>query len=186
MLHIQKTFLWMFSSRSSVSFLLCVFQLQSFLLQVDEFHAVHQKLTADMAEHSNYIRSMLVQAEDSRLMGDMWAVSPPFYPDEPACRNPVLLLQDGHEEAPQAAVRPEQRPHQRVQDPIQQPQRARGLSQVCEPGHPAGGETPRWVAVTMTSDYNRTSLRWMIESASTIHTVYSENNIFSISVSICF
>uniref|UniRef100_A0A3P9H6Y8 BBSome complex member BBS2 n=1 Tax=Oryzias latipes TaxID=8090 RepID=A0A3P9H6Y8_ORYLA len=42
--------------------------------QVDEFHAVHQKLTADMAEHSNYIRSVLVQAEDARLMGDMTAM----------------------------------------------------------------------------------------------------------------
>uniref|UniRef100_A0A3B5Q5H7 BBSome complex member BBS2 n=1 Tax=Xiphophorus maculatus TaxID=8083 RepID=A0A3B5Q5H7_XIPMA len=39
--------------------------------QVDEFHSVHQKLTADMADHSNYIRNMLVQAEDARLMADM-------------------------------------------------------------------------------------------------------------------
>uniref|UniRef100_A0A671VJK9 BBSome complex member BBS2 n=1 Tax=Sparus aurata TaxID=8175 RepID=A0A671VJK9_SPAAU len=39
--------------------------------QVDEFHSVHQKLTAAMADHSNYIRNMLVQAEDARLMGDM-------------------------------------------------------------------------------------------------------------------
>lgn len=39
--------------------------------QVDEHHAVNQRLTADMAEHSNLIRSMLVQAEDARLLGDM-------------------------------------------------------------------------------------------------------------------
>uniref|UniRef100_A0A3Q3J768 BBSome complex member BBS2 n=1 Tax=Monopterus albus TaxID=43700 RepID=A0A3Q3J768_MONAL len=39
--------------------------------QVDELHSVHQKLTASMADHSNYIRNMLVQAEDARLMGDM-------------------------------------------------------------------------------------------------------------------
>uniref|UniRef100_A0A8D3AS09 BBSome complex member BBS2 n=1 Tax=Scophthalmus maximus TaxID=52904 RepID=A0A8D3AS09_SCOMX len=39
--------------------------------QVDEFHSVHQKLTAAMADHSNYIRNMLVQAEDARLMCDM-------------------------------------------------------------------------------------------------------------------
>uniref|UniRef100_A0A7N6BT97 Bardet-Biedl syndrome 2 protein homolog n=1 Tax=Anabas testudineus TaxID=64144 RepID=A0A7N6BT97_ANATE len=39
--------------------------------QVDEFHSVHQKLTAAMADHSNYIRNMLVQAEDARLMGDI-------------------------------------------------------------------------------------------------------------------
>uniref|UniRef100_A0A9J8A4V2 BBSome complex member BBS2 n=1 Tax=Cyprinus carpio carpio TaxID=630221 RepID=A0A9J8A4V2_CYPCA len=38
--------------------------------EVDEFHSVHQKLTAAMADHSNYIRNMLVQAEDARLMGD--------------------------------------------------------------------------------------------------------------------
>ncbi|KAF3854466.1 hypothetical protein F7725_022521 [Dissostichus mawsoni] len=38
---------------------------------VDEFHSVHQKLTAAMADHSNYIRNMLVQAEDARLMGEM-------------------------------------------------------------------------------------------------------------------
>jgi len=40
---------------------------------VDDFHSVHQKLTAAMADHSNYVRNMLVQAEDARLMGDWWA-----------------------------------------------------------------------------------------------------------------
>uniref|UniRef100_A0A8C7ZDX1 Bardet-Biedl syndrome 2 protein homolog n=1 Tax=Oryzias sinensis TaxID=183150 RepID=A0A8C7ZDX1_9TELE len=49
-------------------------ELRTTLTEVDEFHAVHQKLTADMAEHSNYIRSVLVQAEDARLMGDMAAM----------------------------------------------------------------------------------------------------------------
>uniref|UniRef100_A0A8B9ZKF4 BBSome complex member BBS2 n=1 Tax=Anas platyrhynchos TaxID=8839 RepID=A0A8B9ZKF4_ANAPL len=39
--------------------------------EVDEHHSVNQRLTADMAEHSNLIRSMLVQAEDARLLGDM-------------------------------------------------------------------------------------------------------------------
>uniref|UniRef100_W5K849 BBSome complex member BBS2 n=1 Tax=Astyanax mexicanus TaxID=7994 RepID=W5K849_ASTMX len=39
--------------------------------EVDEFHSVHQKLTAAMADHSNHIRNMLVQAEDARLMGDL-------------------------------------------------------------------------------------------------------------------
>ncbi|KAM3829164.1 BBSome complex member BBS2 isoform 3-T3 [Vipera latastei] len=37
---------------------------------VDSSHTVCQKLTANMAESSNCIRSMLVRAEDSRLMGD--------------------------------------------------------------------------------------------------------------------
>ncbi|KAM6946405.1 BBSome complex member BBS2 [Aplochiton taeniatus] len=45
-------------------------ELRSTLTEVDEFHSVHQKLTAAMADHSNYIRNMLVQAEDARLMGD--------------------------------------------------------------------------------------------------------------------
>ncbi|XP_069822061.1 BBSome complex member BBS2 isoform X2 [Dendropsophus ebraccatus] len=46
-------------------------QLRKVLVQVDDSHSVHQKLTADMADQSNLIRSMLVQAEDSRLMRDM-------------------------------------------------------------------------------------------------------------------
>ncbi|XP_060537536.1 Bardet-Biedl syndrome 2 protein isoform X4 [Pantherophis guttatus] len=37
---------------------------------VDSSHTVCQKLTANMADSSNSIRSMLVRAEDSRLMGD--------------------------------------------------------------------------------------------------------------------
>uniref|UniRef100_A0AAA9TT68 Bardet-Biedl syndrome 2 protein homolog n=1 Tax=Bos taurus TaxID=9913 RepID=A0AAA9TT68_BOVIN len=39
--------------------------------EVDEYHSVHQKLSADMADNSNLIRSLLVQAEDARLMRDM-------------------------------------------------------------------------------------------------------------------
>uniref|UniRef100_A0A4W3H9J9 Bardet-Biedl syndrome 2 protein homolog n=1 Tax=Callorhinchus milii TaxID=7868 RepID=A0A4W3H9J9_CALMI len=39
--------------------------------QVDEYHSVHQKLTAEMADHSNLVRSLLVRAEDARLMGNM-------------------------------------------------------------------------------------------------------------------
>ncbi|KAK4814145.1 hypothetical protein QYF61_009064 [Mycteria americana] len=46
-------------------------ELRKVLVKVDEHHAVNQRLTADMAEHSNLIRSMLVQAEDARLLGDM-------------------------------------------------------------------------------------------------------------------
>ena len=41
------------------------------VIQVDELHAVRQKLTAEMADHSNLIRSLVVRAEDARLMGDM-------------------------------------------------------------------------------------------------------------------
>ncbi|KAM8946161.1 BBSome complex member BBS2 isoform 2-T2 [Pelodytes ibericus] len=46
-------------------------QLRKVLGQVDDSHSVHQKLTADMAEQSNLIRSLLVQAEDARLMRDI-------------------------------------------------------------------------------------------------------------------
>ena len=41
------------------------------LVKVDEFHNVRQKLTAEMADHSNLIRSLVVRAEDARLMNDM-------------------------------------------------------------------------------------------------------------------
>nr|XP_033796514.1 Bardet-Biedl syndrome 2 protein isoform X2 [Geotrypetes seraphini] len=46
-------------------------RLRKVLMKVDEYHSVHQKLTADMADRSNLIRSMLVQAEDARLLRDM-------------------------------------------------------------------------------------------------------------------
>uniref|UniRef100_A0ABI7W155 Bardet-Biedl syndrome 2 protein homolog n=1 Tax=Felis catus TaxID=9685 RepID=A0ABI7W155_FELCA len=39
--------------------------------EVDEYHSVHQKLSAEMADNSNLIRSLLVRAEDARLMRDM-------------------------------------------------------------------------------------------------------------------
>ncbi|KAK7500508.1 hypothetical protein BaRGS_00008415 [Batillaria attramentaria] len=45
--------------------------LKQILIKVDEYHRVRQKLTAEMADHSNLIRSMVVRAEDARLMGDM-------------------------------------------------------------------------------------------------------------------
>ena len=32
---------------------------------------MRMKLTAEMADHSNLIRSLVVRAEDARLMGDM-------------------------------------------------------------------------------------------------------------------
>lgn len=46
-------------------------RLRDVLVKVDEYHAVRQKLTAEMADHSNLIRSLVVRAEDARLMGDM-------------------------------------------------------------------------------------------------------------------
>jgi len=41
------------------------------VIQVDEYHTVRQRLTADMADHSNLIKSMVVRAEDARLMDDL-------------------------------------------------------------------------------------------------------------------
>ncbi|XP_029687950.1 BBSome complex member BBS2 [Takifugu rubripes] len=46
-------------------------ELRTTLVEVDEFHSVHQKLNAAMADHSNHIRNLLVQAEDARLMDDI-------------------------------------------------------------------------------------------------------------------
>lgn len=46
-------------------------KLKEVLVKVDEFHNVRQKLTAEMADHSNLIRSLVVRAEDARLMNDM-------------------------------------------------------------------------------------------------------------------
>ncbi|XP_074660116.1 BBSome complex member BBS2-like [Tubulanus polymorphus] len=46
-------------------------KLREILVKVDEYHAVRQKLTAEMADHSNLIRSLVVRAEDARLMDDM-------------------------------------------------------------------------------------------------------------------
>jgi Bardet-Biedl syndrome 2 protein len=40
--------------------------LREVLVKVDDFHAVRQKLTAEMADHSNLIRNLVVRAEDAR------------------------------------------------------------------------------------------------------------------------
>ena len=46
-------------------------KLRDILGKVDEYHASRQKLTAEMADHSNLIRSLIIRAEDARLMGDI-------------------------------------------------------------------------------------------------------------------
>ena len=38
------------------------------LLQVDEYHKVRERLSAQMADDSNLIRSWVIRAEDARLM----------------------------------------------------------------------------------------------------------------------
>lgn len=49
-------------------------ELKAILLKVDELHSVSARLTAEMADHSNLIRSLVVRAEDCRLMSDMRSV----------------------------------------------------------------------------------------------------------------
>jgi len=53
------------------NFPLFIEELKEVLVKVDEYHSVRQKLTAEMADHSNLIRSLVVRAEDARLMNDM-------------------------------------------------------------------------------------------------------------------
>lgn len=46
-------------------------QLSAVLQRVEEYHATRQRLSAEMADHSGVIRTLVVRAEDARLMGDM-------------------------------------------------------------------------------------------------------------------
>ena len=45
--------------------------LEKLLAKADELQSVRQRLSADMADNSGVIRSLVVRAEDSRLMTDM-------------------------------------------------------------------------------------------------------------------
>jgi len=45
--------------------------LKQTLQKIDQYHSVRQQLTAQMADHSNLIRNLLVRTEDSRLMEDI-------------------------------------------------------------------------------------------------------------------
>ena len=40
----------------------------SYIFQVDEYHKVRERLSAQMADDSNLIRSWVIRAEDARLM----------------------------------------------------------------------------------------------------------------------
>ncbi|XP_064385467.1 Bardet-Biedl syndrome 2 protein homolog [Halichondria panicea] len=46
-------------------------ELRSVLSQVDEYHKVRQRLTAEMADNSGVIRNLVVRAEDARMINDM-------------------------------------------------------------------------------------------------------------------
>lgn len=45
--------------------------LETMLSSAEELQSVRQRLSADMADHSGLIRSLVVRSEDSRIMGDM-------------------------------------------------------------------------------------------------------------------
>ncbi|XP_033117827.1 Bardet-Biedl syndrome 2 protein homolog [Anneissia japonica] len=65
------SFLGLDDLQSTADFPMHMEDLKNVLMKVDEYHAVRQKLTAEMADHSNLIRSLVVRAEDARLMCDM-------------------------------------------------------------------------------------------------------------------
>jgi len=44
---------------------------QEILQKVEEYHAVRLRLTAEMADRSNAVKTLVVKAEDSRILGDM-------------------------------------------------------------------------------------------------------------------
>ena len=46
-------------------------QLESTLSRVLEYQSVRERLTAEMADYSGIIRSLVVRAEDARLLADM-------------------------------------------------------------------------------------------------------------------
>ena len=41
------------------------------VLEVEEYHAVRLRLTAEMADRSNTVKTLVIKAEDSRILGDM-------------------------------------------------------------------------------------------------------------------
>eukprot|EP00741_Cyanophora_paradoxa_P010844 tig00020544_g10484.t1 len=45
--------------------------LRGVLLKVDEFNTVRLRLTADVADTSNFVKTLVVRAEDARMLGDM-------------------------------------------------------------------------------------------------------------------
>ncbi|KAI6661902.1 Bardet-Biedl syndrome 2 protein-like [Oopsacas minuta] len=46
-------------------------ELDEIILKVEEFNSVREKISAEMADHSNLIRSLLIRAEDCRLLGNI-------------------------------------------------------------------------------------------------------------------
>ena len=40
-------------------------------MKVDEYNAIRLKLTAEMADSSNVVKTLVIKAEDARILGDM-------------------------------------------------------------------------------------------------------------------
>eukprot|EP00112_Aurelia_sp_Birch-Aquarium-sp1_P014307 Seg308.11 transcript_id=Seg308.11/GoldUCD/mRNA.D3Y31 product="Bardet-Biedl syndrome 2 protein-like" protein_id=Seg308.11/GoldUCD/D3Y31 len=65
------TFLGLTDLQSTADFPDHLEELRNILIKADELHTVRERLNAEMADHSNLIRSLVVRAEDARIMYDM-------------------------------------------------------------------------------------------------------------------
>ena len=65
------TYLGMEDLATSCNFPTEISSLEKMLSSAEELQSVRQRLSADMADHSGVIRSLVVRSEDSRIMGDM-------------------------------------------------------------------------------------------------------------------
>ena len=45
--------------------------MESLLMKVDEYNLIRLKLTGEMADNSNLVKSLVIKAEDARILGDM-------------------------------------------------------------------------------------------------------------------
>ena len=68
------TYLGMEDLSTTCSFPSEISSLETLLSRAEELQSVRQRLSADMADHSGVIRSLVVRSEDSRIMADMKSV----------------------------------------------------------------------------------------------------------------
>lgn len=64
-------FLGMTELESNANFPIAMEQFSHTLTKVDDYNAVRLKLTAEMADSSTLIKTLVIKAEDSRILGDM-------------------------------------------------------------------------------------------------------------------
>ncbi|CAK9033061.1 Bardet-Biedl syndrome 2 protein [Durusdinium trenchii] len=50
-------------------------RLEGLMEQVTEMNSIRQRLSAEMADESNYIKSLVVKAEDARILGDITSIT---------------------------------------------------------------------------------------------------------------